>query len=377
MIYLDHASATPMKPSVVSAMLPYLSDVFYNPSAPYLPAVEVRQAYESAKSQIAQVLGAKADQLIMTAGATESINLAFAGAERVLISGIEHPAVQAVALAKKSCQILPVTSRGLLDLETVAEFLDDEVDLVSLSLVSSDLGTIQPVAELARLIKEVNLRRRLAGKDKMILLHCDASQALNYLEVNPARLGVDLLTISASKIGGPKQVGALWVRPGVVLKPVLLGGGQEMGLRGGTENVAGVIGFAEACKLLSKGKGREIVKLRDRLEKDLLEIEGLKIIGHSKKRLPNYLVFSIDGLEADRLIYRLEAQGVLLSTGASCSANRGKASLALKSIGLSESEQNASLRLSLGELNALEDIEKAGQIIKNEVKLERERIKHD
>lgn len=375
-VYLDYAAATPLKPKVASAMMPYLTKLFYNPSAPYLPAVEVRQAYHEAKSVIAQAIGAKADQLIITAGATESINLAFGVAKHVLISGVEHPAVQQVAKVKPSCRIAPVSSTGLLDLDKFEKLLDDSVDFVSVSLASSDLGTVQPIAEVSQRLAQINLQRKIKAQSP-ILFHCDASQALGYLEVNPSRLGVDLLTISAAKIGGPKQVGALWVRPGVILPPLLRGGGQEMGLRSGTENVAGVIGFAAAIEQLARGNHKAVAKVRDRLEQILLTIPGARSLGHPKKRLPNYCVMSFDGLEAERLIYRLEARGVYVSTGAACSANRGTGSLALASIGLSESAQLGSLRLTISADTTLDDVEYAGQIIVDEVKLEQERVKND
>ncbi len=374
MIYLDHAAATPMKDKVWRAMKPYFSEKFFNPSAPYLPAVEVRADYLTAKSVIAKKIGVKADSLIMTAGATESINLAFSSANNVLISGVEHPAVQAVAQSKSSMQIIPVNSDGLVDVKKIAELITDETDLISVSLAGSDLGTIQPVAEIGRLVKEINLKRQLAGNKTPLLFHSDASQALGYLEVNPARLGLDLLTISATKIGGPKQVGALWAQSAVKLSPILIGGGQELGFRGGTENVAGVIGFAQAVKSLNYGESSKVAKLRNQLESKLLELDDIKVLGHPKKRLPNYLTVTFSNIEAERLIYRLEDKGVLVSTGAACAANRGAGSLALKSIGLTEKEQLASLRLTLGEMTSKEEVAQAGQIIVNEVKLERERL---
>lgn len=374
-VYLDYAAATPMKPAVVQAMLPYFQTKFYNPSAAYLPALEVRADYQAAKVVIARELGVKADQLIMTAGATESINLAFSTANRVLISSLEHPATQAVARSKSQCQLVPILTSGLVDVDQLENLIDDETDLVSVSLVSSDLGTIQPIAEIGQIIKTINLKRRLLGNKRVLLFHCDASQALGYLEVKPGRLGVDLLTISAAKIGGPKQVGALWVRPGIQLQPLLYGGGQELGLRGGTENVAGVIGFAAAIASLARGRQREIAKLRDYFEQKLLKLPNVRLLGHPKKRLPNYLVLSFSDVEAERLIYYLEERGVFVSTGAACAANRGKASLALVSLGLTEAEQIASLRLTLGAEISRDDVDYAGQMIIDAVKLERERVR--
>ncbi len=374
-VYLDYAAATPVDERVMRAMKPYFSSDFFNPSAPYLPAVNVKRAYLAAKSQIARAIGTKADNLIMTAGATEAINLAFNGREDVVISGIEHPAVVKVAQSKKSCQISKVGTDGIVDLDDLLSRIADQTELVALSLVSSDLGTIQPVSKLAQAIKQINNHRLERGISKKLLLFVDASQALGSIKLNLGRLGADLVVISAAKIYGPKQTAALWVNPGTEIEPLIIGGGQELGLRAGTENVPFVIGMAEAIRLLDKNYNQQISKLRDQLQAYLLEkLPFARVIGNQKKRLPNYLVISLGQIEAERLIYRLEECSIYVSTGAACSANSQTDSLALTSIGLPKTERDSSLRISLGRGNDQEQIDYAKKIIVEQVLAEKERI---
>ncbi len=371
-VYLDYAAATPVDSRVMTAMLPYFTEQFFNPSAPYLPALKVRADYQNAKATIAQTIGAKADQLVMTAGATESLNLAFAGVESVVISGLEHSAVFKLAQSKTSHAVAKITPSGLVDIDDLISKITDQTDLVSVSLVSSDLGTIQPISKIASEVRKIRDRRLARGNQRPLKLHCDASQGLGYLPINVARLGVDLLTLSATKIYGPKQIGCLWIRPGIKVAPLVLGGGQEMALRSGTENVPLVIGFAKAVDLLRKFKTKEVAELRDRLEATILaQIPDVTIIGSPKKRLVNYLVLSFQNIEAERLIYRLENRGVYISTGSACSANRGSGSRALVNLGLSEAERLASVRISLGQLTTAEQIDYATQVIIEEVLAER------
>lgn len=373
-IYLDYAASTPMDERVVKAMVPYFSDKFYNPSSPYLPAVQTRHEYEEAKTKIAKAIGAKKDQLIITAGATESINLAFSQAMSVVISAVEHPSVERTAKSKMFYRIAPVDKFGRIDLDLINKLIDDDTDFVSVCLASSDLGTIQPISDIAKVVASKRLERAKNSNKTPLVFHCDASQGLGFLDVNVGRLGVDLLTISAGKIYGPKQVAALWIRPGVKLLPTIYGGGQENGLRSGTENVAGVIGFGKACELISKNSGKDLAKLRDYFENSLKEsLTDILFLGHPKKRLPNFSVISFSDIDAERLIYRLEKRGVYASTGAACSANRGTGSMALKSLGLPEQIQKSSLRFSLGRHTTKQQIEKAVKIITMEVQEERER----
>jgi cysteine desulfurase len=383
MIYLDHAAATPVSDKAIKAMLPYFSERFFNPSAAYLPAVEVRDAYEAAKSDIARAIGAKSADLVMTAGATESINLAFSnilssdeprlGAPNVLILSSEHTSVAATADRYGRPAVIKVDKNGLINLKDLESKLSLSVKLVSVALANGELGTIQPLSEIAAVIKKEKDRRRAAGEPTPLAFHSDASQGLCLLDISVARLGVDLLTLNSAKVYGPKGVGALWFNHSVKLKPVVAGGGQELGLRGGTENVPGVIGFAAA---LTEAK-KHIVSERKRLEclkkifKDALIEESaadpnafsLFALGSPKTQLASFLPLVFPGLDAERLVFKLEQKGVLVSTGAACAASKGEKSRTLVAIGLSDAEIAGSLRITLGKLNNEENIREAARLI--------------
>lgn len=235
MIYLDHAAATPVSAKALDAMLPYFTEEFFNPSAPYLPAKHVREAYEIAKDQIAHCIGAKGVDLVITAGATESINLAFTARHgKALVLATEHAAVLAAAKTG-DYDLISVDKSGLIQLEDLRAKLTDEVDFVSISLANNELGTIQPLADVAEVIRQTRQARLQRGITAPLYFHTDASQALSLIDISVARLGVDLLTLNAAKCGGPKGVGALYVAHEVKLTPLAVGGGQERGLRSGTK----------------------------------------------------------------------------------------------------------------------------------------------
>ena len=378
-IYLDHAAATPMDPLVVEAMLPYFSEKFFNPSSPYAPAIFTKREYQQAKSRLARCLGVMADELIMTAGATESINLAFNAAGGVsLISAIEHDAVINSAKARSEVSFIQPMKNGRIDPQLVKKMLTPDVSFISIALVNHELGYIQPIEEIAEIIKTERLRRQETGESTPLVFHTDASQAAALIDVKIKRLGVDLLTLSAAKVYGPKQVGLLWVRPGVILSANILGGGQELGLRSGTENVAGVVGFATALELAQKRRSAEVKrlrKLREELVKDLRQaFPEIVTSSDMKKSLVSFLNISFPGLDAERLIFLLESRGVLVATGSACAANSGTRSHVLSSIGLSESEIDGSLRLTLGKLNNEDNIKLASQLIIEAVRLETERV---
>lgn len=378
MIYLDHAAATPVSDKALQAMLPYFSEQFFNPSAPYLPAKRVREAYELAKDQLAHVIGAKGVDLVITAGATESINLAFTVSHgKVLTVATEHAAVLEAAKLHDHA-LVKVDKAGLIDLRDLEHHLSDQVDLVSVSLANNELGTIQPLAEISEIIRRVRQDRLQRGVTTPLYLHSDASQALNLLDINVSRLGVDLLTINAAKCGGPKGVGALYIAHGVKLAPINVGGGQERGLRSGTENVPGLIGFAtaaaEARSHLSyhRKQYQEMVKI---LRQELSALQPQPIfLGNPKKQLANFCPVTFPGLDAERLIYRLEGREVYISTGAACAANKGSKSHVLAAIGLGDAEIAGSLRISLGSTNTIDQIREAAQIICEEVTHEYERL---
>lgn len=352
MCYFDYAAATPLDERVLLAMQPYFFDRFYNPSSPYAPAVKVRREYEAAKRAIASIIGAQGDELVMTAGATESINLAISSFDgHKVCAAIEHESVRR-AIEQGDHTIVTAKTNGRIDMAVLERSIRHDTQLVSVALANHEIGTIQPLTEIAALVQRVRATRAAQGDTTPLLLHCDASQGLGLIDVNVARLGVDLLTLNAAKIYGPKQVGLLWVRPGVLVRPRVHGGGQELGLRSGTENVAGVIGFAEALRLAEKkrkGEYRRLRQLRDMMEDRLQRAYPNAVLsGHRKYRLVNFLHISFPGIDAERLVFMLESRGVLVATGSACAANKGTGSAVLAAIGLDEAVSNGSLRLTLG-----------------------------
>ncbi|MBR3056247.1 cysteine desulfurase [Candidatus Saccharibacteria bacterium] len=373
MIYLDHAAATPVDARVLRAMEPYFGEKFYNPSAAYLPAKKVSADYEVAKAKIAHCIGAKGADLVITAGATEANNLAFtAPTSKVLYLETEHDSVRRVA-QQYGGMAVRVLANGLVDMADLRAKLTDEVEMISVSLANNELGVIQPLAEIAALVREVRMDRMRRGIKRQLLLHSDASQALNLLDVNVARLGVDLLTLNSAKVYGPKGVGALYVAHGVKLLPLTLGGGQENGLRSGTENVPGVVGFARAMELAHEhvnGNRKKYAGWRKIL---LDELEGHELINR-KHCLDNFVVVCYEGLDAERLVFALEERGVYVATGAACAASKGVRSHVLSAIGLSEAQIAGSLRLTLGETNDEAQIHEAAAIINEVVAAERKRM---
>lgn len=378
-IYLDYAAATPLDERVFKAMLPYFTDKFYNPSSPYLPAIKVWKDYENAKHKIASLIGGKPAEVVITAGATESINLAFGFVSgHVITSNVEHQAVLESAKLHQHT-IVAADKRGFVSVESIKAAIKPDTELVSVALANNELGTIQPVREIAELVRSVRRARLEKGDKAPIYLHCDASQGAGLLDVNVARLGVDMLTLNAGKIYGPKQVGLLWVGTNVAVKPQIVGGGQEQGLRSGTENVAGTIGFAKALELVSEHRRYEterLTKLRDELQNSLTRaFPNAVVSGHQKHRLASHLHISFPGIDGERLVFLVEDKGVLVATGSACAANYGTRSHVLTAIGLEPKVADGSIRISLGHLSSEENTQKAAEIIIAEVKREYDRIK--
>ena len=352
MIYLDYAAATPIDQRVLDAEEPYFRERFFNPSASYQAAREVRRDYEEARHVLAQNLGARPAEIVITAGATESTNLAIGGVSgHIVTTNIEHPAVLALASARNAT-ILPVNEKGLVNPASVENAITDETEIVSVGYANSEIGTVQPIKEIAILIERIRADRAIREVATPLLFHTDASQAAGYLDLNVARLNVDLMTLNAGKCYGPKQVGLLYVKAGVRLKPLILGGGQEMGLRSGTENVTGAIGFARALEIAErkrKGESERLEKLRNDLEKFIKqEFPEVIINSGAKQRLPNILNFSVPGLDGERAVFALDERDVLVATGSACAANKGTRSHVLMAIGLAPQIADASLRISLG-----------------------------
>ena len=378
-MYLDHAAATPMDPLVVAAMQPYFAELFYNPSSPYVSAVQVKRDYREAKARIARELGVLGDELVMTAGATESINLGLsaAGDGVLAVGATEHASV--LEVAKRLCGlVIPADEKGRITAEAVRRSMHSDITLISVGLVNNELGIIQPIDEIMQVVEVERERRRAAGESSPLYVHCDASQGLSLLDIKPKRMGIDLLTLSAAKVYGPKQVGLLWVRPGVTVSARIAGGGQEGGLRSGTENVAGVVGFAVAVELAAKRRSGEIKRLRglrDEMQRTLeREFPWMIVSSDKKKSLANFLHISFPGIDAERLIFWLEQRGVMVATGSACAANKGTQSHVLTAIGMGDEAIRGSLRISLGRLSTEENCQEAVRLIVEAVRTEQERL---
>ena len=378
--YLDYAAATPMAPEAVSAMLPYLSEQFANPSAPYAEARLARAALEDARARLARVIGARPDNVVLTAGATEANNLAFAAAEGAVVTiATEHESTLACARARDA-RVVGVAADGRVSAEAMADAIDGDVGLVSVSLANGEIGCVQPVREIARVVAAERARRLEAGERRPIYLHTDASQAAGHVSVNVSSLGCDLMTLSAAKVYGPKQVGLLWAADGVELRPLVVGGGQERGVRSGTENVAGAVAFALALELAEAARGsesRRLAALRDDLERRLLrEFPWARVTGPRarKLRLPGLLHVSFPGLEARRLVIGLERLGVSVGTGSACAASQMRVSHVLAALGVPEDVAQGSLRITLGRPTSEADVDYAALCICRVVREEMARL---
>lgn len=378
LVYLDYAAATPMAPEVIEAMMPYLAEKFFNPSAPYAASRAVRAEVEEARADVAHAIGAKPGNVVFTAGATEANNLAFAAAgpgAHVVVDAAEHESVIACA-ERLGGAVVGVGGDGRVSAGDVAAAITPATRLVSVELANGEVGCVQPVREIARAVAAERSRRLAAGDLTPIWLHTDASQAAGALAVNVGTLGCDLLTLSAAKIYGPKQVGLLWASDEVELRPLVLGGGQEGGVRSGTENVAGIVGFAKALGLACERRAEEsrrLAALRDALQRGLTgEFGWARVSGPraSKLRLPGLLHVSFPGLEARRLVIALEREGVCVGTGSACAASKMRASHVLAAMGAAPEVAAGSLRLTLGRPTTEDDVAFAAAAIARAVRAE-------
>ncbi len=372
-IYLDYAAATPVDPAVVAAMQPYLTEQFFNPSAGYLRAKSVAADLLAARQTVAHWLGAKPPEVIFTAGGTEANNLAIAGVMsqfpgcNVVISAIEHESIREPA-SQHDVREVPVTNDGLVDVAALEKLIDDKTVLVSIMYANNEIGTIQPLREIATLLQKVKLQRRADNNDQPLFFHTDACQAGNYLDIHTARLGVDLMTLNGGKIYGPKQTGVLYVRTGTSLNAQILGGGQERGLRSGTENVAGAIGFAKALDLAQKMRTTEVkrlTQLRDDFIKQITEaIPAAVINGSLKKRLPNNVSITFPATDNERLMMQLDIAGIMCTVGSACSASKDESSQVLKAIGLSDKQARATLRFTMGRQTTRAQLSQTAKILR-------------
>ncbi len=353
-IYLDHAAATPVDERVFEAMRPYFADVFYNPSATYLPARKVAQDIIIARQSVAHHLGARSSEIIFTAGGTEANNLAIRGVMEqypdgnVVVSAIEHESVLAPAKTY-DYRTVPVKPDGTIDLEALQAKIDEKTILVSVIYAQNEVGTVQSLRQIAAIVAE---KRKERSTHVPLYFHTDAAQAANYLDLHVSSLGVDMMTLNGGKMYGPKQSGILFVKTGVTLVPQILGGGQEWGKRSGTENVAGIVGFATALDLAIGMRHEESKRLYGLQQLFLQELKAalptVVINGSLKRRLPNNIHITLPGQDNERLLIKLESEGVLCAAGSACSASKNEPSHVLRALGISDADARASLRLTMG-----------------------------
>ncbi len=367
MIYLDNAASTAIHDDVFEEMLPFLKEAYGNPSSIHTVGRRASTGIQVARKRISELVNCLPEEIFFTSGGTESNNTAISGVasanrgKRIITSSIEHDAVlePCKRLEDDGYQIiyLPVDNRGLINPSDLEKSISEDTCLVSIMWANNEVGTIQPIAELAKICNE-----------KKILFHTDAIQALGKTPIDLKEIGVDLLSVSSHKIYGPKGVGALFIRKGVKINPIILGGGQEKGFRSGTENVASIIGFGKAAELarLNLRKNLEHMKeLRNHLiAKIQNEIPHVKLNGDSDKRLVNNIHLTFLGVKGEDLILKLDEHGIAASTGSACSVNRQRASHVLKAMGLDHEQIEGSLRLSLGIFNSKEEIDNTIKTLK-------------
>lgn len=361
-VYIDHAATTPTDPEVVEAMLPYFTEKFGNPSTLYAVGKEAKRAIEEARAKVAALIGAKLEEIVFTSGGTEADNfalegVAFANEDRgnhIITSSIEHHAVLEPAhfLEKRGFKVtyLPVDPTGLVDSEDVGKAITDKTILISIMHANNEIGTIEPIEEIGKIARE-------AG----IYFHTDAVQTVGSLPIDVNKLNVDLLSMSAHKLYGPKGVGALYIRKGTKMVPFLQGGGQERKRRASTENVPGIVGFGKAVEIDQadmEERSLRLTKLRDRLIKGILEkIDRSRLNGHPTRRLPNNVSVCIESVEGESLLMALDGYGICASSGSACTSGSLEPSHVLTSLGLAPDIAFGSLRLTLGRHTTEEEVD--------------------
>jgi len=372
-IYLDYAATTPTHPLVLKAMLPWFTDGFGNPSSIHSFGQETKEAIEEAREKVARLIGAKSDEIVFTGSGTEADNFAIKGVayakehkgKHIITTAIEHHAViePCKFLEKRGFKVtyLSVDKDGLVDLGEVKKAITDETILISVMHANNEIGTIEPIQEMARI-----------AKDREICFHTDAVQTVGHLPVDVDELKVDLVSISAHKFCGPKGVGALYIRKGTKIVPFMHGGEQEHGRRASTQNVPGIVGFGKACQLAQQEMGREkerLETLRNKLINGIFNrIDHVHLNGHPTQRLPNNVNISLEFVEGESILLNLDLVGIAASTGSACSSSVLEASHVLLALGLPHESAHSSLRLSLGQETTEKDVdyvlEKLPQIVK-------------
>ncbi len=366
-LYLDNNATTALDPMVLDAMLPYMQLVFGNPSSVHRYGRLTRDALELARSQVARLVGAQPGQVIFTSGGTEANNLAIRGAlsvkapGRFAVSAIEHASVMdaAKALTQEGWQldVIAADSNCRIKASALDDAVHSDTQLVSVMMANNETGTIQDIEMLSGMCRE-----------KGILFHTDASQAAGKIPVNFSNTGVSLMTVSSHKLYGPQGVGALIADRAIELKPVLYGGGQERGLRSGTENIAGIVGFGKAAELALQhmdDRARQMSKLRDELVMRLENIAGITVFAKDSERLPNTVQFAVDGFEGETLLMQLDKKGIAVSSGSACHSGQTEPSHVLLAMGVPSNVARSAIRVSFGKDNKPEEVNQFMDALQN------------
>ncbi|MHA1784783.1 MAG: cysteine desulfurase family protein [Candidatus Helarchaeota archaeon] len=372
--YLDYQSAKPVDPEVFKVMKPYFIDSFGNPSSLHLIGDEATDALENSRKKIAKFINAEKDnEIIFTSGATESNNLAIIGftmrnkrkGKHIIISEIEHISIHNIAkyLQKNGFEIskVPVDFNGVIKIDKLKEKIRDDTILISVQYANNEIGTIQPIREISKIARE-----------REITFHSDAVAAEGIIPIDVQKDGIDLLTLSSNDIYGPRGLGVLYIRKGVNVNPIIIGGGQERGLRSGSENIPSIVGMAKAAEIARekmKEEAEKLSKLRNYLIKNILEkIPRSHLNGHPKQRLPNNAHFRFDYIEGESLLLLLKDEAISIATGSACSSKTLEASHTLISIGLLHEEAHGSLVVSMGRFTTQEDVDKLIEVLPDIIK---------
>ncbi len=366
-IYLDHNATTPTDKRVVEAMLPYFTKDYGNASSLHRFGQNARMALDNARGQVASVIGAGEKEIVFTSGGSESDNFAIKGAayalkdkgRHIVTSAVEHPAVLRVCehLGESGFDItyIPVDRHGVIDMKELKKSVRKDTILITVMFANNEVGTLQPVDEIAEIARE-----------KGVLFHTDAVQAVGKIEVDVKRMGVDMLSLSGHKLHGPKGAGALYVRSGVEIVPLIHGGGHEKGRRSGTENIPGIVGLGKACEIAAedmKSESKRIRGLRDKLWQGLCsKIEDTLLVGHPEKRLPNTLAVSFKYVEGESVLLNLDLEGIAVSSGSACSSGDVEPSHVLKAMRVAPEFLRGGIRFSLGRGNCEEEIERVIEV---------------
>lgn len=375
MIYLDNAASTPVHQKVIDEMIPYFREQYGNPSSIHKLGRTANAAIQNSRKRIAELISADSKEILLTSGGTESNNTAIYGVAlqrkggHIITSSIEHDAIlePCKQLEKEGYRVsyLPVDKHGLVNVDDLQSEISHDTCLITIMFANNEVGTIQPIKEISDIAHKNN-----------IVFHTDAVQAVGKVPISVNNIGVDLLSISSHKLNGPKGVGALYIRKGTNLYPLILGGGQENGLRSGTENVASIVGFGMACKLARENMDQNIIHFKNLTSKlitrVLSEIPESSLNGHVEKRIPNNTHFTFLGVNGEDLIIKLDENKIAASTGSACSVRIQKASHVLRSMGFSHEKITGSLRLTVGITNTEEEIDQTVEVLKKVVQELRE-----